>query len=132
MFCFFIPKTNGRDRLICIPTIEDRIVQKSILKYFSEYNKFAKFNGVSYGFIKNKSTQDAMRDAIKTRCKKPFAYETGISSFFDTLDRSILQSLIKNKIREKSLKNENYVYRTYYIFEKASCLLLSRVMLLVC
>lgn len=31
---FLIPKPNGKFRLICVPTIEDRIVQRALLMWF--------------------------------------------------------------------------------------------------
>ena len=49
-----IPKTNGKERLICIPTVSDRIVQRVILEKLSTkyHSQFA--NRISFGFIKNR------------------------------------------------------------------------------
>ncbi|MFM0382756.1 hypothetical protein PQQ71_05450, partial [Paraburkholderia dipogonis] len=30
-----IPKSNGKDRLICVPTVQDRVVQRALLDFLS-------------------------------------------------------------------------------------------------
>lgn len=98
-----IPKTDGRDRVICIPTVNDRIVQRALLSQLANkyHHRFA--NKISFGFIKNRSVADAVSIACIQRKKKPWVFKTDIASFFDSVDRNILAQAIKKNIREKSL-----------------------------
>ncbi|MCP4132908.1 MAG: RNA-directed DNA polymerase [bacterium] len=98
-----IPKPNGKERLISIPTIRDRVVQKSLLNYLQNNTTYASFNGVSYGFTRGKSTGDAIHDAIEFRNTMPFVYKTDIQSFFDSIDRKILEAVILEKIKDTSV-----------------------------
>lgn len=46
---FFIPKSNGKERIICTPSTVDKFVQKAVyLHLLSEGNTF--FSGINYGF----------------------------------------------------------------------------------
>jgi len=101
----FIKKKNGKDRLICIPTVADRIVQRSIQLVLQKNGdwKYAKFNGINFGFVKKKSVADAISRAVELRKRYPFVYKTDITSFFDSIDREELKSVISTKVRSKSL-----------------------------
>ena len=97
---FFVPKDNGKDRLICVPTITDRLVQRAILHYLNE-NGCSFDNPVSYGFIKNKSVKKAVKAAIDLRKNNPWVYKTDIYSFFDNFDLDILKYAYRINIINK-------------------------------
>ncbi|QCP48433.1 RNA-directed DNA polymerase [Trinickia violacea] len=98
-----IPKSNGKDRLICVPTVRDRIVQRALLDFIATRyaDKFA--NNVSYGFVKKRGVKKAVVDACALRAEHPWVFKTDITSFFDRIDRSRLTSAIRRSIRERSL-----------------------------
>lgn len=100
-----IKKKSGKDRLICVPTVRDRIVQRSILEHLSKDNRYGLDNGVSFGFIPEKGVKKAVIEAKRLRTLKPYVYKTDISSFFDSIDRSILRNVIEKKIRSRSIHN---------------------------
>lgn len=98
-----VPKGNGRDRLICVPTVTDRIVQRVLTNYVSEkYHKILS-NEISYGFIKRRNVHDAARRAIALREVSPWAFKTDITSFFDQIQREDVARAIKREVRESSL-----------------------------
>jgi group II intron reverse transcriptase/maturase len=97
-----IPKPKGNYRVICIPTVKDRIVQKSILNYL-ETTKINRFNNINYGFIKKKSIEDAVERILKIRIKNPCVVKTDICRYFDNIDRDLLYEKIKLKVRAKSI-----------------------------
>lgn len=97
------PKQSGSDRVICVPTVRDRIVQRSILDVLSQVPKFSFESDVSYGFIKGKGVQSAVCRAIELRQSYPWAYKTDISKFFDSLERDRVQSEIRRLIRTPTL-----------------------------
>jgi group II intron reverse transcriptase/maturase len=100
---FFIPKPNGKLRLICVPCTRDRIVQGALLKYLSERYTSRFSNEVSYGFLKDRGVKKALLVAQAKRKAKPWVLKTDIKSFFDNIDRSDLKQKIKSIVKQRSL-----------------------------
>lgn len=98
----FVPKTNGAERLICIPLIRDRLVQRAIYRFLSN-GRYSFDNPISYGFIRGKSTRSALLNAIAKRQNSPWVYKADISSFFDKIPRDILKNELRKKVRVRSL-----------------------------
>ena len=96
-------KTSGGDRVICIPTVQDRIVQRAILDILSETAKYSFESNVSYGFIKGRSVRQAIQKALAVRQSRQWAYKTDISKFFDTLNRARVHDEIRRRIRVPTL-----------------------------
>ncbi|TXH69825.1 MAG: hypothetical protein E6Q83_08270 [Thiothrix sp.] len=99
---FFIKKDKKKYRIICAPTIRDKIIQKAILKILAEKN-YSLENSISHGFMSGKGVKSALDQALELRIKYPFAFKTDIISFFDKIDRGILKEKIKHRIKLKSL-----------------------------
>jgi RNA-directed DNA polymerase len=96
-----IPKPNTEKfRLICIPTIRDRIVQRAIVDYLVENKKFPIYNSSSYGFIKGRGTQSAIARAV---VKYDWCLKTDIEAFFDRIPRAYLKSRVNAALRANSL-----------------------------
>ena len=100
---FLIPKKSGKDRLICVPTVRDRIVQRTLLDYLAKTYKKQIDNEISYGFVPERSVKEAAEDAIKLRNLNPWVFKTDITSFFDQIPRAELESRIKKVIKQSSL-----------------------------
>jgi RNA-directed DNA polymerase len=98
-----VPKTNGSDRLICIPTVQDRIVQRALLNYLSVHYGARFSNEVSYGFLQHRDVKDAARVACALRTAHPWVLKTDITSFFDRIPRKELLAKLRKTIRKKSL-----------------------------
>ena len=98
-----IPKPNGKDRLICVPTVRDRVVQRTLLEFLSKkyHDKLA--NKISYGFVKGRTVQDAARQACKLRTTWPWVLKTDICSFFDQIDRELLSREMRRIVLDRSL-----------------------------
>lgn len=102
---FFIPKPHSKkERVICVPTIKDRLTQRSLLQYLHEKG-YKLNNQISYGFIKGlgDAVKKAGTDAVELRNKNQWAYKADISSFFDTIDRDKLKAIVETKLRCKSI-----------------------------
>lgn len=98
-----IPKPNGGKRQLGIPTVEDRIVQQSILQelqrvyepYFSEY---------SYGFRPGRSTHDAVQQAAQYVSQgKIWVVNIDLKSFFDVISHDRLISRLSKAIADNRL-----------------------------
>lgn len=104
-------KKNGKSwRIICIPTVQDRIVQRLVAGHLTEKaDRLGIINEVSYGFIPTSTGKRrghiAARDtAVAVRCNHKWAYKSDISSFFDRIPRDELVKQTVSALRTPSLK----------------------------
>jgi retron-type reverse transcriptase len=52
---YLIPKANGKMRLICVPTVQDRLVQRALVDFLSIKYHEQLANNISFGFVKGRS-----------------------------------------------------------------------------
>ncbi len=107
----FIPKPNKKERVICVPTVSDRLLQRSVLQHLNEKG-YTLDNDISYGFIKGKhnSVKCAGARATSLRNRYRWAYKADISEFFDKIARDELKNMVAKKVRAKSLHNLIYSF----------------------
>jgi hypothetical protein len=100
------PKKDGGHRIICVPTVEDRLVQFSILSEIRDKLKArGLLNEVSYGLTAHASrtVQDARGRATYLREAGGFVYKTDIQKFFDRIPRETLKAELRRVIADRSL-----------------------------
>ncbi|WP_159078968.1 reverse transcriptase domain-containing protein [Orrella marina] len=99
-----IPRPNGKkDRVICVPTVDDRVVQRALLNFLSDKYRNQLDNTVSFGFVSGRSVKDAADKACRIRRNHPWIFKTDITSFFDNIDRKLLRERISKIVKEKTL-----------------------------
>jgi len=97
-----IPKSNGKTRLLGIPTVTDRLLQQAVLQVINARFEF-EFTDNSYGFRPNKSSQKAVLKA-QSYINEGFQHivDIDLKNFFDEVDHSYLLQLVYRKIKCKA------------------------------
>lgn len=98
-----IAKSDGGERVIAVPTVGDRLVQRVIVDYIYRRRLLPVFNSSSYGFLPGLSTRDAIRRCLDLRERCPYVLKSDITSFFDTVDRDRLKREVDRQLRRSSL-----------------------------
>lgn len=88
-----IPKKDGSERHLGIPTVSDRIAQ-TVVKLYLKPVVEPQFHPDSYGYRPGKSAVDALA-AARQRCwRYDWAIDLDIRGFFDNLDHALLQRAV--------------------------------------
>jgi RNA-directed DNA polymerase len=100
----FIPKENStKERMICIPCVADRLVQRAIVRYLVANQKLPIYNSSSFGFIEGLGTAAAIRRAVELRSEYDWCLKADIETFFDSIQRPYLKSRVSQALGRHSL-----------------------------
>ena len=96
-----IPKPDGGERKLGIPTVIDRIIQKSITNSLTPIYE-PLFADESFGYRPGRSPQQAMQ-RVKELVDDGFVYvaEVDLSKYFDTINHELLMNMIRESIKDK-------------------------------
>ncbi len=100
----FIPKSDGRQRPLGVPVLEDKIVQRTVVEVLNAIYE-EDFLGFSYGFRPGRSPHqalDALTVGITTK-KVNWVLDADLRSFFDTLKHAWLVQFIEHRVADRRI-----------------------------
>jgi group II intron reverse transcriptase/maturase len=98
----YIPKTDGRQRPLGVPALEDKLVQRAVVAALNAIYE-TDFLGFSYGFRPGRSPQDALNALAAGLLTKKvnWVLDADIRSFFDTLEHGWLVKFIEHRVADR-------------------------------
>jgi len=94
-----IPKSNGRTRLLGVPTVVDRVFQQALHQVLEPL--FEKdFHAYSFGFRPRRNTHQALAKSLsEINSGRKYIVDIDLKSFFDEVRHDVLLDLIHDKVR---------------------------------
>ncbi len=94
-----IPKSNGKKRLLGVPTVVDRVLQQAVSQVIAPRFEL-EFKEHSYGFRPHRNALQAIRQSQKyINAGNQHIVDIDLKSFFDEVDHCLLLQLVYRKVK---------------------------------
>jgi len=97
-----IPKSNGKERLLGVPTLRDRVAQEVIRKEL-ERELEPLFHASSYGYRPGKSAKQALEACTHNCWKMDYVVDVDIKGFFDNIDHERMMEFLQKHTTKRHI-----------------------------
>ena len=99
----FIPKPDGTQRPLGVPTVLDRVIQQALAQVLTPLFEGG-FSNHSYGFREGRNAHQAVREVEACwKAGRRHAVDCDLKSFFDTVNHDRLMGQLREKIRDRKV-----------------------------
>jgi len=97
-----IPKGDGKERMLGIPTVLDRVAQEVIR---ADLEKIVEplFHSSSFGYRPGKSAHDALEQCARNCWERWYVVDVDIESFFDSIDHEQMMRILRKYTSQKQI-----------------------------
>lgn len=100
----WIPKENGEQRALGLPTFEDKMLQRAVVTLLNHVYE-QDFKDCSYGYRPGRGAHDALR-ALRKQCyesRAKWIVDVDIKGFFDSLNHGVIRTLLQRRIADQGI-----------------------------
>jgi RNA-directed DNA polymerase len=98
-----VPKSNGKLRELAIPTVRDRVAQRSVLDHIEPLFE-CNFLDCSFGFRPGRSTEMAIQRIVLARARGMlWTVDADIKDCFPSIDHSLLMTDLQRSVDDRAI-----------------------------
>jgi RNA-directed DNA polymerase len=99
----FIPKPDGSQRPLGVPTVLDRVIQQALAQVLTPLFESG-FSDHSYGFREDRNAHQAVRQVeVCWKEGRRYAVDCDLKAFFDTVNHDRLMDQLREKIKDRKV-----------------------------